>query len=238
MNPCPLFREALPRLSSLRAISTLRPCVCPSVHLSVHPSVVVSPSIHLHLLSSASLRFASTAYKSAYSIDKIYPGASPSDIANLVHHEYDKQYSDEVRDKFTGFIPPEALTIKSMRSSGPGGQSVNTSNTKVEVRFDVEQANWIPIWIRKQFVLDQKHRINKRQEFVITSEKTRSQHLNQADCLERIRHYIRLAEATATPKEVDPEEEELRKKREEKANERRLMDKKRHSLKKSSRGAM
>jgi len=239
MNPSSVLREALPRLSSLRPSASLRTTISPLVRSSVS----VSPSLNLHLLSanngnSLSLRYASTVYKSAYSIDKIYPGCSATDIANLVHHEYAKQYSVEARDKFTGYIPPEALTIKAMRSSGPGGQGVNTSNTKVEVRFNVEQAHWIPLWIKKQFVSDQKHRINKREEFVITSEKTRSQLLNQADCLDRIRHYIRESEVRATPKEIDPEEEELKKKREAKANERRLVDKKRNSLKKSGRGPL
>ena len=91
---------------------------------------------------------------------------------------------------------------------------------------------------QKQFIEDQKHRINKRNEFVISSEKTRTQLLNQADCLDRIRHYIRESEVKATPKEVDPEEEELKKKRADKANERRLLEKKRHSLKKSGRGPL
>merc|ERR1712228_670819 len=63
---------------------------------------------------------ASSIYKSAYSIDKIYPGSSPYDIANLVHHDYAKQYSVETREKFTGYIPSGALEIRWMRSSGPG----------------------------------------------------------------------------------------------------------------------
>jgi len=245
MNPCPLLRDALPRFSSSlrQSSSSLRPSILSPASPSVSPShvVVVSPSLGLHLLSAnhrVSLRFASTDFKSAYSIDKIYPGCSAADVANLVHHEFAKQYSVEVREKFTGYIPSEALEIRAMRSSGPGGQSVNTSNTKIEIRFNVEQAHWIPLWIKKQFILDQKHRINKRNEFIISSEKTRSQLLNQADCLDRIRHYIREAEVTATPKEVDPEEEALKKRREEKANERRLMDKKRHSQKKSGRGPL
>ena len=85
---------------------------------------------------------------------------------------------------------------------------------------------------------DQKPRINKKNEFVITSESTRTQLLNQADCMDRIRHYIREAEVKATPKEVDPEEVERMKKSEAKANDRRLLEKKRNSLKKSGRGAM
>jgi len=217
MNPCPHFLRSFPRFSSsLRSLPRLRPPVC-----------VLLPKC----ASSAS-------FQSAYSIDKIYPGANARDIANLIHHEYAKQYSVEVREKFSGFIPPDALQFRYMRSSGPGGQSVNTSNSKVEVRFNLDEADWIPIWIKKQFMEDQKNRINKKNEFVITSEVTRTQLLNQADCMDRIRHYIREAEVKATPKEIDPEEVERMKKSQAKANERRLVEKKRRSNTKSGRGTM
>jgi len=216
MNPCPHLLRSFPRFSSsLRSLPRPPPSACVLLH-----------------------KYASSSFQSAYSIDKIYSGSSPNDIAALVHHDYAKQYSVEVREKFTGFIPSEALHFRYMRSSGAGGQSVNTSNTKVEVRFNLDEAHWIPIWIKKQFVEDHKHRINKNNEFVLTSDRTRTQLLNQADCMDRIRHYIREAEVKATPKEVDPEEEERKKKSEAKANETRLLEKQRRSLTKDGRGQM
>lgn len=47
-------------------------------------------------------------------------------------------------DKFSGFIPLNNLQITYSRSSGPGGQHVNTVNTKVDVRFKLAEADWIP----------------------------------------------------------------------------------------------
>jgi len=207
----------------------------------LRPSVAALPPrlpCSSYTSSSSSSSSPSPIFKSLYNIENIYPGCSAADIANLLHQDFAKKYSVEVREKFTGYIPDHALLIRAMRSSGPGGQSVNTSNTKVEVRFNVEEADWIPIWIKKQFMISQKHRINKRNEFVITSEKTRTQLLNQADCLDRIRHYIREAEAEATPKEIDPEEEALAEKRKAKANERRLLEKRMKSFDNSMKGAM
>merc|ERR1719167_1831172 len=201
---------------------------------SLSPSPLLRPSVTAlpprlacsSYTSSSSSSSPSPIFKSVYNIENIYPGCSAADIANLLHHDFAKKYSVEVREKFTGYIPDHALLIKALRSSGPGGQSVNTSNTKVEVRFNVEEADWIPIWIKKQFMISQKHRINKRNEFVITSEKTRTQLLNQADCLDRIRHYIREAE-----------EEALAEKRKAKANERRLLEKRMKSFNNSMKGA-
>lgn len=214
MNFVPVFIRSFSRTASVRMI--------PSLHYA-----------HPHIFQ----RFSSI-YKSAYSIDKIYPGCNPSDIANLVHHDYAKQYSMEVREKFTGYIPADALQIRAMRSGGPGGQGVNTSNSKIEVRFNLDEADWIPFWIKKKFMEIQKHRINKKNEFIISSERTRTQLLNRADCLDRIRHYVREAETAATPIEIPPEELEKRKKSEEKANERRLLDKRSRSMTKSSRGSL
>jgi len=211
--------------SSLSPLPLLRPSVA-----ALQPQFPCS--------SSSSSSSPSPIFKSLYNIENIYPGCSAADVANLLHHEFAKKYSVEVRDKFTGYIPDNALVIRAMRSSGPGGQSVNTSSTKVEVRFNVEEADWIPLWIKKQFTIDQKHRINKRNEFIITSEKTRTQLLNQADCLDRIRHHIREAEATATPKEVDPAEAALGEKRKAKANERRLLEKRIKSHNNSMKGPL
>lgn len=180
----------------------------------------------------------SSVYKSVYSIDKIYPGSSSSDFASMLDQKYPKSYSKEIREAFSGFIPTESLKIRSTRSSGPGGQAVNTSNTKVEIRFNVEDAEWIPIWIKKKFIELQKHRINKSGDFVITSEKTRTQLLNQADCMDKIRHYIREAEIQATPKEPTQEMVEKKENNLQKANQKRLIQKRMHSIKKAGRGAL
>lgn len=45
--------------------------------------------------------------------------------------------------KFNGFIPIDQLEITYSRSSGPGGQNVNTVNTKVDLRFNVKNAKWL-----------------------------------------------------------------------------------------------
>lgn len=248
MNPRPLLLRSLSRLSTRSvprsSISVLPPLL--SSPISVLAPSSASTSFHSASFQGASFNSASfhsasfhgASFNSAYCIDKIYPGSNSNDVADLVHGEFAKRYSVEVREKFTGFIPPEALQIRYMRSSGPGGQSVNTSNTKVEVRFNLDEADWIPLWIKKQFAEDHKHRINKKNEFVITSEKTRTQLLNQADCLDRIRHFVREAEIKATPKEIDPEEEARIASRKAKANERRLVEKKRRSMKNSMRGQL
>ncbi|CAG2240959.1 ICT1 [Mytilus edulis] len=91
-------------------------------------------------------------FKSIYSIDKIYPNSNP-DILK-------ENRLETVKPGFTGFIPVEKLEIKSSRGSGPGGQSVNKSNNKVEIRFHVASADWIPDNLKDKF-LEQLFSCNK-----------------------------------------------------------------------------
>jgi ribosome-associated protein len=45
-------------------------------------------------------------------------------------------------------IPAGELHERFSRSSGPGGQSVNTADSRVELSFDVEHSSALPEWAR------------------------------------------------------------------------------------------
>ena len=47
-------------------------------------------------------------------------------------------------------IPLDELTWRFSTSGGPGGQHVNTSNTRAEVRFDVAASPSLPAWARER----------------------------------------------------------------------------------------
>ena len=50
--------------------------------------------------------------------------------------------SDSLR--FSGHIPVSELEIRATSgASGPGGQNVNKSPTKVEIRFNLQKASWL-----------------------------------------------------------------------------------------------
>ena len=46
-------------------------------------------------------------------------------------------------------IPMDKVNFKYARSSGPGGQNVNKVNSKAEIRFHVQSANWLPPEVKK-----------------------------------------------------------------------------------------
>jgi ribosome-associated protein len=82
---------------------------------------------------------------------------------------------------------------------GKGGQNVNKVNSKVEIRFHVKTAHWIPEELRKSFEEKYSNRINSEGFFIVTSTKERSQQLNLKDCMQKIR--LMLIEANYKQKE-------------------------------------
>ncbi|KAL4240860.1 Peptidyl-tRNA hydrolase ict1 [Mactra antiquata] len=168
----------------------------------------------------------SSGFKSKISLDNLYP-------KNDQPFKGEKHSSPKSDEFFSGMIPLKELSIQCNRSSGPGGQNVNKVNTKVEIRFHIDSATWIPEWIKPKLKEQQENRINKNGELIVVSEKTRKQILNQADCLDKLRQMI--FTAAIKPKEITPEQIELQKKREEKANMLRIQEKRRRSMLKSMR---
>ncbi|XP_004592984.2 large ribosomal subunit protein mL62 [Ochotona princeps] len=165
-----------------------------------------------------------TEFKSIYSLDKLYPESQGSDIAWRIPDDAKQAGND---------IPVDRLTISYSRSSGPGGQNVNKVNSKAEVRFHLATADWIAEPVRHKMAILHKNKINRSGELILTSESSRYQFRNLADCLQKIRDMI--AEASQMPKEPSQEDARLWKMRIENRNRERLRQKKAHSVLKTSR---
>lgn len=99
-------------------------------------------------------------------------------------------------------IPREKITIRFARSGGPGGQNVNRVETKVEARFVVAEAEWIPQAARDRLVQMVRSRLNSKGELVVVSSRFRSQARNLEDCLARIRKLV--SKARRKPKRRIP----------------------------------
>ncbi|EDS28623.1 immature colon carcinoma [Culex quinquefasciatus] len=167
-------------------------------------------------------------FKSDLSLDKIYPSS------NL--RLYTPPPPQSTDSKFSGFIPLDKLEVTYSRSSGPGGQNVNTVSTKVDIRFKLEAADWLPEATRKRLAELQKGRLTKDGYLIIKSELTRSQQMNMADALEKLRTFIREAEKPTTV-ELSPETAEKLRRRHEKAVRERLAVKRNRSATKADRRA-
>lgn len=101
-------------------------------------------------------------------------------------------------------------------------------NTRVELRFAVAEADWIPEGMRGRFGEQQRHRINKAGEFVVASQEHRTQLKNREDCLSKLEEA--LARAAIVPKKRN-----MRTGLTEWEKENRLKEKKKRSETKSNR---
>ena len=94
-----------------------------------------------------------------------------------------------------GFVLPAAeVRWRFSRSSGPGGQGVNTTDSRAEVRFDVARSAAVPEALRERALARLAGRLVEG-ELVVTSSEQRSQLRNREAALERL--VSLLCEATA-----------------------------------------
>ena len=125
-------------------------------------------------------------------------------------------------------IPEDQLQISFTRASGAGGQNVNKVNTKVEIRFHLDTATWIPHEVRQRLKSNESNRINSQGYMTITSQEYRTQLQNRKDAIKKLQDIIKTSWAR-------PKVRKMRKGLSKKAKENRRENKKRNSKKKESR---
>lgn len=97
--------------------------------------------------------------------------------------------SDEIHESFT-------------RASGPGGQSVNTTDSAVMLRFDVIASPSLPDRVKTRLIEIAGSRVTREGILILRSEGSRSQLLNREEVRERLIALI--ADATSVPKRRKP----------------------------------
>ncbi len=113
------------------------------------------------------------------------------------------------------------------RSSGKGGQHVNKTETKVELRFNIPESKIFTEEEKQRLLKNLQTKITNQGILQITSDNERSQYLNKKDVINRF--YKIMEEALKVYEERKPTTEP------EYINEKRLKDKKIQSKKKKER---
>jgi len=119
------------------------------------------------------------------------------------------------------------LTYKAVRSSGPGGQHVNKTSSKVEVYFSIENSQGL-LESEKTLLLQRlSSRLTSENMLVLHCGETRSQHRNKTLVTKRL---LQLLEDHKRPAKKRKKTKPSRS-----AIEKRLREKKQKALKKSNR---
>ncbi len=125
-------------------------------------------------------------------------------------------------------IPTSELTLSFLRSSGPGGQNVNKTSTKVELSFDVINSNSLSESQRRRIVERFRLRLQKTGVLTVVSDRYRTQGRNRFDSEKKLVELLQEALKRPLPKRRKTKPSRS-------ARMRRLDSKKRLSDKKNSR---
>jgi len=93
-------------------------------------------------------------------------------------------------------IPPEELSWRFSRSTGPGGQSVNTTDSRAELSFNLAESDALPPVLKQRAIAELASRLTGG-VITVTAAEHRSQLRNRAAAAERLSAL--LTAATATP---------------------------------------
>ena len=135
--------------------------------------------------------------------------------------------ADDLRVNNWMVIPAGELSERFSRSSGPGGQSVNTADTRVELSFDVLRSPSLPQWARERAAARLGNRLADG-VVTVTASQQRSQLMNRQAARARLAELLR--DAVAPPRRPRVPTKPGRG-----ARERRLQDKRRRAETKRNR---
>jgi ribosome-associated protein len=96
------------------------------------------------------------------------------------------------------WIPRAELTYRATRSGGPGGQHVNTSSSRVELAWDVDNSPSVTDDQRALIKAKLANRINGEGVMLLASSEQRSQHQNKESVTARFAQLV--AQALVVPK--------------------------------------
>jgi len=124
-------------------------------------------------------------------------------------------------------VPADALEMRAVRASGPGGQNVNKVASKVELRVDLNRVQGLDDESRERLVRAVRHRLDSSGRLIATSQRSRDQSRNLEDARSKISDWIARA--------LIPEKKRVPTRPGRKAREQRLNVKRRTSRRKQDR---
>lgn len=99
--------------------------------------------------------------------------------------------NQEIKSKI--YIDISDIKIETMRSSGPGGQKVNKTESAVRIRFNIEESDKFTDTQKILLLRRLENRLTKNDELLIRVTNSRSQRKNTQDALNKLNEIINKA---------------------------------------------
>ncbi len=97
-------------------------------------------------------------------------------------------------------IPLSELVEQASRSGGPGGQHVNTSSTRVTLRWNLRETCGLRVEAKARALAKLEKRLTRSGELVLHADAHRSRHRNRQDARERLQTLVAAALVAPTPR--------------------------------------
>ena len=120
------------------------------------------------------------------------------------------------------------LVFSASRSSGPGGQHVNKTSTKVELRFNIPNSALLTDEEKEILLNKLRNKINSDGELIIVSQESRSQLKNKEATLTK---FYELIEKALTPEKKRKPTKPTKAAKEKRLEEKRIQSKKKEQRK-------
>jgi ribosome-associated protein len=105
-----------------------------------------------------------------------------------------------IRVTHTIQLPETEVRLVFTRSSGPGGQHVNTTDTAVDLRFNVPASTALPEGVRRRLLTLAGNRVDQDGDLLISAQSYRSRKRNIEEAIERLCELIRRAATPPRPR--------------------------------------
>jgi len=90
-------------------------------------------------------------------------------------------------------VPARALTMRAVRSSGPGGQNVNKVASKIDLRVDLDAIEGLSDRAQARLRSLALNRLDAEGRLVVTSQESRDQNRNLEIAREKVRRLVAAA---------------------------------------------
>jgi len=87
-------------------------------------------------------------------------------------------------------VPLHEFQFSYSRSSGPGGQKVNKTNSKVLLKWNIQKNKSLPRKVKERLLHKLARRISEDGDLNVRSDRFRDRGRNIADCVEKLRVLI------------------------------------------------